>query len=357
MGAESTINQTEQLPLVVNPDLLQQAILYKINTRIIARGELAFPCVPGMLSHYLKSIEQLFSTLDRPLPEDRRDELSKLLANKLEQGYRTSTASMLVLQYESVQPPQTGLACKVIVTTSTVGEQYKSWVDTREPPLFGSHPDAKLMSTAAKLGTPDRVRILDVGAGTGRNTLPLARLGYSVDAIELTPAFAEQLKAAVTAENLPVTVTEGDVLDPLMRMKPARYQLAVAAEVISHFRDSDQVRLFLAKMCDSLCPGGLLLFSTFLTVGDYQPDALVRQVAQLSWSTLFTPQELATAMEGLPLVQISDELVFEYERHHLPEGAWPPTPWFPSWATGRDVFPMANARPPMELRWILCRRS
>jgi hypothetical protein len=173
MGAESTIDQTEQLPLVVNPDILQQAILYKINTRINARGELVFPCVPEMLSHYLKAIEQLFRTLDRPLPEERRDELSKLLASKLEQGYRTSTASMLILQYESVQPPQTGLACKVIVTTSTMGEQYKSWVDTREPPLFGSHPDAKLMATAAKLGTPDRVRILDVGAGTGRNTLPL----------------------------------------------------------------------------------------------------------------------------------------------------------------------------------------
>ncbi|WP_341730668.1 methyltransferase domain-containing protein [Microcoleus sp. EPA2] len=357
MGGDSTINQTEQLPLVVNPDILQQAILYKINTRITARGEIMFPCVPGMLNHYLQSIEKLFSTLDRPLPADRKEELSQLLASKLEQGYQSSTASMLILQYESVQPPQTGLACKVLVATSTVGEQYKSWVDTREAPLFGSHPDAKLMTTVAKLGSPDRVRILDVGAGTGRNTLPLARLGYAVDAIELTPAFAEQLQTAATAENLPVTVTLGNVLDPLVRMKPARYQLAVAAEVISHFRDSDEVRLFLAKMCDSLCPGGLLLFSTFLSVGDYQPDALVRQVAQLSWSTLFTPQELTVAMEGLPLVPISNELVFEYERTHLPEAAWPPTPWFTSWATGRDVFPMANGRPPMELRWILCRRS
>lgn len=357
MGAESTTNETEQLPLVVNPDILQQAILYKINTRINARGELVFPCIPGMIDHYLKSIEKLFTTLDRPLPEERKDELKKLLATKLEQGYRSSTASTLILQYESVQPPQTGLACKLIVATSTIGDQYQSWVDTREPPLFGSHPDAKLMTVATKLGSKEQVRILDVGAGTGRNTLPLARLGYSVDAIELTPAFAEQLQASAAAEQLPVTVIQGDVLDPLVRMKPARYQLAVAAEVISHFRDSDEVRLFLAKMCDSLCPGGILLFSTFLTVGDYQPDALVRQVAQLSWSTLFTPQELAAAMEGLPLVQISNELVFEYERHHLPAAAWPPTPWFPGWATGRDVFPMANGRPPMELRWILCRRS
>jgi hypothetical protein len=142
MDAENTINETEQLPLVINPDILQQAILYKIKTRITARGELIFPCVPGMLDQYLKSIENLFSTLDRPLPQERRDELRKLLATKLEQGYGTSTASMLILQYESVQPPQTGLACKFVLTTSTVGEQYKTWVDTREPPLFGSHPDA-----------------------------------------------------------------------------------------------------------------------------------------------------------------------------------------------------------------------
>jgi hypothetical protein len=85
-----------------------------------------------------------------------------------------------------------------------------------------------------------------------------------------------------------------------VRMKPARYQLAVAAEVISHFRDSDEVRLFLAKMCDSLCPGGVLLFSTFLAVGDYQPDALVRQVAQLSWSTLLPPKNLPPQWKGCP---------------------------------------------------------
>ena len=263
---------------------------------------------------------------------------------------------MVVLQYHSIPPPQTGLACQLIVVTSSVGDQYKAWVQTREPPLFGSHPDAKLMATAAKLGEPRQVRVLDVGAGTGRNTLPLARLGHPVDAIELAPTFAEQLRVAVQVEKLPVTVTEGDVLDPLVRMRPAHYQLAIAAEVITHFRETDQVRLFLAKMCDFLCPGGLLLFSTFLAMDGYEPEWLVREVAQISWATLFTRQEMAAAMEGLPLLQLSDELLFEYERYHLPPEAWPPTPWFMSWATGQDVFPMANGRPPIELRWLLCRR-
>ncbi|OCQ95960.1 methyltransferase type 11 [Oscillatoriales cyanobacterium USR001] len=356
MGNDNKIDNSENLPLVNKPDVLQQAILYKINTRIVARGEVVFPCIPGMVDHYLNWIDQLFHTLGKPLPGEKQTELRGLLVNKLADGFRISSTSMLVLQYESAKPPQTGLACKLLIASPSLGEQYKTWVETREPPLFGSYPDAKLIEIANKFGDPRTVRILDVGAGTGRNTLPLARRGHPVDAIELTPAFVEQLKVAAAAENLPIEVTLGDVLDPLVRMRPANYQIAIAAELISHFREADQVRLLLAKMCDFLCSGGLLLFSTFLTADGYEPDNLVREVAKMSWSTLFTPQELAAAMEGLPLVQISNELVFEYEREHLPSGAWPPTPWFPSWATGRDVFPIANARPPMELRWILCRR-
>ncbi|NEP43626.1 MAG: class I SAM-dependent methyltransferase, partial [Okeania sp. SIO2H7] len=71
---------------------------------------------------------------------------------------------------------------------------------------------------------------------------------------------------------------------------------------------------------------------------------------------LFLEGELAAAMEELPLTIISNESALEYERQHLPAEAWPPTSWFQSWATGRDVFPIADGRPPMELRWILCQR-
>jgi len=48
-------------------------------------------------------------------------------------------------------------------------------------------------------------------------------------------------------------------------------------------------------------------------------------------------------------------LVIEYEQKHLPDSAWPPTPWFVSWASGRDLFPVQET-PPLELRWILVKR-
>ncbi len=356
MNQEQTSLTSDQLPLITSPGILKKAILYKLNSHISGRGELVLPCLPGLLDYYINIVEKLFSHLGRPMPSERQLQLRQMIKTKLAEGFSVSATSMIVIQYELVKPPKTGMACQVTVRSPSMGEQYQSWIEKRKPPLFGSHPDAKILVTAAEVPNNGSLRILDVGGGTGRNALPLARNGYYVDVLELTPAFIEQLEAAIATENLPVNVIEGDILDPLVRMRPAFYQLAIASEVVSHFRDVDQLRLFLAKMSDFVCPGGLLLFNIFLTVDGYVPDSFVREMAQLAWSSLFTPEELTTAMEGLPLVIVSNELVAEYERQHLPEEAWPPTSWFNSWATGRDVFPVANGRPPIELRWVLCRR-
>jgi len=37
--------------------------------------------------------------------------------------------------------------------------------------------------------------VLDIGGGTGRNTLALARRGHPVDVVEMTPKFADIIRA------------------------------------------------------------------------------------------------------------------------------------------------------------------
>lgn len=350
------MSDSKKPPLITDSDVIKQTIFSKLNRCIAPRGEVVFPCIPGMLDYYFQWISRLFYALDRPLPPVRQTELRQLLARKLQEGFACSSAAFLIFSYEPTSGAEPGLACQLQLSTPSIDEQYKTWIEVRKTNLFGSHPDAKVLAIASQLGQPHQVRVLDIGAGTGRNTLPLARLGYPVDAIELMSAFVEQLENAVTEEKLPVRVIQGDILDPLVRMRPASYHYAIATEVVTHFRDLDQVRLLLAKMCDFLYSGGILLFNTFLTKEDYQPEPLLREVAQLSWSSVITPQELRDAMEGLPLMEISNESVIEYEHQHLPSHAWPPTPWFETWATGRDVIPLEQGYPPMELRWILCRR-
>jgi hypothetical protein len=66
---------------------------------------------------------------------------------------------------------------------------------------------------------------------------------------------------------------------------------------------------------------------------------------------------LSTAAAGLPLVLVSDESVYEYEKAHLPEGAWPPTGWYADWVKGVDLFDVDPEKCPIEMRWLVYEKA
>jgi len=343
-------------PIITDPDLLYASMLHSLSFKMSAKGEVVMPCVPSMIDHYMKWLERLFLMLGRPMPAEVQEGLRKVLAQHLQDGFQASRYSEVVFRYEPSDKSHFGVACTIGTRASSIADEYSKWVETRDPPFFGPQPDAKVMAVAAQVGNSAPVRILDVGAGTGRNALPLARLGHAVDAVEVTAVFAEQLRTAAAAEQLPITVIEGDVLDAQVQMRSQAYQLVLVSEVLSDFRTVDQLRKFFHRMCDLLSPDGWFLFNIFLAVEGYEPNQVAREVSQVVISSIFTPAELTTALEGLPLEILSNESVCEYEQTHLPPGAWPPISWFENWATGRNVFALEEGQPPMELRWILCRR-
>jgi SAM-dependent methyltransferase len=343
--------------LVTDADILHESMLRSATFKMSATGEVVMPCVPSMLDYYISWLDNLFTMLGKPMPEQVKDSLYKLLENHLEVGFKAERHSELVFRYEPSEKSTFGISCSIGTRVLSIADEYSKWVETREPPLFGAHPDAKVMIVASELGEPAQSRILDVGAGVGRNTMPLAKLGYPVDALEVTPAFAEQIRATAAAEGLPVSVIESDVFSPEVQIEGS-YQLAIAAEVTSDFRGVEQLQTFLKKMSDLLNPGGSLLFNIFLAADDYEPDQMARELSQVMISSVFTSGELALAMTGLPLELISNESVCEYEQKHLPAEAWPPISWFVNWASGRNVFPLSKEEnPPIELRWILCHKK
>jgi SAM-dependent methyltransferase len=224
--------------------------------------------------------------------------------------------------------------------------------------LFGAHPDAKVLELARSLGAPAEVPIIDIGAGTGRNTIPLARAGHPVDAVELAPPLAAILREELAKHELTSTrVFEGNILDPALELPAAHYRLVVLAEVVaSHFRELAEIRQLLEVAAKLLVPGGLLAFSAFLSQDGYKPDLAARELSQVLWCCLFTRKELADAAAGLPFERVADESVADFERAHQPEANWPPTGWFEEWAGGQDLFDLPAGKPPLELRWIVYRR-
>ncbi len=332
----------------------EKIALNKVKSLTAARGELVFPCIPHLSHYFFQQVQNLLLALGQTLKPQELEGLKRTLAQRIQEGFAQSPHARLIFQYEPPDPTvglTNGLRIRINTQVMTVEDKYARWVQTRQGPLFGSHPDAKVMGLVAEMGHP--LRILDVGAGTGRNTLPLARLGHQVDAVELAPVFVEKLKESAQAENLPIGVQLGDILQT--PLPPHTYDLIIVVEVISHFRSLSQIRQLLENTSNALKPGGKLLFSTFLTVGDFQPTPMMRELSEVAWSFLVTPPELQSCLAGLPLRVESNESAYEYERAFLPPEAWPPTKWFINWSTGRDVFP-TTAEPPLSLRWILATR-
>jgi 2-polyprenyl-3-methyl-5-hydroxy-6-metoxy-1,4-benzoquinol methylase len=334
---------------------LRDAVLSGIDGRIMGTGNVAFPCVPSLASSYADKLAALWASMGRPFSEPELVELRSSLNKLLTLGYEHSPHTLLVVQYEGNPPPKGNLTYSLSLRERTVESYYSEWSQKEEGAWFGLAPDAKVQALAREL--EPNARVLDVGAGHGRNAVSLARQGLRVDALELVPELCARLREAIDREHLSCSVIEGDILADDLVLQPATYQLVILSEVVSHLRSLDQLDRVLSRLSASLAPGGLLVFNAFLTDDGYTPDTLLREASQVALSSMFTREELASATRNLALLRVSDESALEFERKNLPAEAWPPTKWFESWASGRNVLRGQLEAPPFELRWLVYRKA
>jgi SAM-dependent methyltransferase len=335
---------------------LKESMIRRLPKRLHGGGRVRLPAVPSLVDHYVEMLDKVFVSHGRKFKPAELEQMKGILEPKLKEGYAASPYSFLNVRFQTDDPPKTSLSYFVSLEISTIENEYATWVATRTPPLFGTHPDSKVLDLAGSLGNPADVPVLDIGAGTGRNTLPIARLGHPTSAVELSPDLAKILREAAAEENLPVTLVQGDVLNAELGLSP-NFKLIILCEVVSHFRSAEELRRLFERTSALLAPGGLLAFSVFLPVSGYQPDMMARELSQVFWSTLYTRQELSESSQGLGLTLLSEESVFEYEKKKLPPSAWPPTGWFIEWTRGVDIFNLPVGKTPVDMRWVVYRKG
>lgn len=110
---------------------------------------------------------------------------------------------------------------------------------------------------------PEGARILEVGAGTGRYSISLAREGYDMTAVELVPANLQILqKNGAELQNL--RSHQGDALD-LSRFADNSFDVTLILGPMYHLYDPREVRTAISEAIRVTKPGGMLLFA-FLSV-------------------------------------------------------------------------------------------
>ncbi len=333
---------------------LREALARRLYRRSVVKGEIELPAVPGMLDEYVTMCANLFAGVGRRFTANQLAHLRTVLEGELATAFGASPRSTIVVSFDA--PVGMVLNYYVKPQWSTLEAAYETWVSTRKPPLFGTEPDARVWALANEARHPKVYRILDIGAGTGRNALALARRGHPVDAVEMTPKFADMIRSSAAKESLHVSVIQRNVFSSLDDLRQD-YQLILLSEVVSDFRTPQQLRgvFELAAVC--LAPGGRLVFNAFLPRDGYTPDAAARELGQQVYTSIFTEDEMSTAAAGLDFELVANDSVYEYEKAHLPEGAWPPTSWYAEWVSGQDLFDVAREKSPIEMRWLVYQKT
>ncbi len=124
--------------------------------------------------------------------------------------------------------------------------------------------------------------ILELGAGTGRVALHLARRGHRVDAVELVPDLVVELGERAASERLDVTARVGDVRR--LDVEAGAYPLVIGATQLIQLLGGPAGRgAALEGIARALAPGGVAALAIVegpITVGDSAPEVLpdVREV-------------------------------------------------------------------------------
>jgi ubiquinone/menaquinone biosynthesis C-methylase UbiE len=105
------------------------------------------------------------------------------------------------------------------------------------------------------IGDPSGKSVLDLGCGTGRHTLWLARSGAKVVAVDLSAGMLAEARTKTGAET--VSFLQHDLHERLP-FEPEQFELLVSGLVLEHLRDLDS---FFAETRRVLKPGGLAVIS------------------------------------------------------------------------------------------------
>lgn len=160
------------------------------------------------------------------------------------------------------------------------------------------HPSALLADWVSRIEvTGTAPRAIDMACGAGRNALFLARRGWHVDAVDISPVALGRLRAAASAASLPITCTEADLepaLGALDGIADQRYSLAL----LIRYADTALVE----ALPRVLAPGGYLIAEVHL-----QTDAAV--AGPRSSQFRVAPGELRRAAAAFELIHYNEGLL------------------------------------------------
>jgi len=167
----------------------------------------------------------------------------------------------------------------------------------RPVPFFAAKPDENLVSYLER-GLVPRGRALDLGCGPGRNALRLAAAGFSVDAVDLSPAAVEW--AQERAGDADVRFMCGDAFT----LDLGEYDFVYDSGCFHHLPPHRRVS-YLSLLDRCLKPGGYFGLACFAAgaMGSEVPDEELYRSRRLDGGLGYSPESLRWIFEDLTEIE------------------------------------------------------
>lgn len=138
-------------------------------------------------------------------------------------------------------------------------------------PLYAGRPDVPfyLEEAARAAAAGPRAKVLELGCGTGRILLPLARAGHTVTGLDLSPAMLARCRDKLAAEppavRQRVTLHQADMRDfTLPPPAPGGFSVALAPfRVLQHLASAEEQIGCFQAVRRHLAPGRRFVFDVF----------------------------------------------------------------------------------------------
>jgi hypothetical protein len=150
----------EQPPLR-SVDAVRDALARRLYRRSLVNGQITLPAVPGMIDENVSMCETLFAGEGRAFTVEQLGQVRKVPEGQLAEAYANSPRSNIVLSFDA--PFGTMLNYHVKAEWWSVEGAYENWISTREPPLFGTEPDARVWTLATEAANATTHPVLDIG--------------------------------------------------------------------------------------------------------------------------------------------------------------------------------------------------
>jgi SAM-dependent methyltransferase len=142
--------------------------------------------------------------------------------------------------------------------------------------------EAEVAELAKLTGSPFG-RVLDLGCGPGRHSIPLARLGARVTAVDRSPFLLEKARSRAESEKLDIEWVQEDMRS---FVRPDAFDLAINLFTSFGYFGDEEDLIVLRNVFHSLAPGGFFVIDVMgkeIIARGFAPSAVEKQPDGSTW--------------------------------------------------------------------------